>query len=607
LAGRYPQEFIESIRGAADIVQIISDYVPLKPGGSRLKGLCPFHQEKTPSFSVDPKLQLFYCFGCSTGGDLFKFVMLYEDIGFTEAAELLAKRVGVKLPQAGAPSPGADDYKRVLAINEAAEAFYRKTLHEGETASRCRAYLEKRGLEAETIEKLTVGYAPGGWEALRLHLLSQRFTADEMQKAGLVLPRRSGSGQYDRFRDRLIFVIHDVTGRTVAFGGRALDGDTEPKYINSPETPAYKKGEHLYGLDLAREAIRREGFAVVVEGYMDVAALVQAGVENVVASCGTAFTAQQARLLARYSNRAIFSYDGDGAGAAATARSLDLLLEQGFEVRVVELPTGQDPDDYIRANGNEAYRALLAKAPAYLEFLIHRQSATLDRNRPDDKVAAVNAVLPHVAKLTSGIARGDWASKIADAFDIEDALVLQELRTAIRSAKESLRRRPTRGSRDEPAGAERAPVRPLHQAEALLVSRLLLSAKEREGSLEDLQAIDLTDSPIRPIVQTIVRMSRAGREVNYATVLEALDEEDQGIRDMLTQIAFREDPEEGPTVEDCLWTFKQQKLAREGRRVRREINQLQRSATSPDEVDRQLRELQQLARARDAALNCEEQ
>jgi DNA primase len=605
LAGRYPQEVIESIRGAADIVQVISDYVPLKSGGSRLKGLCPFHTEKTPSFSVDPKLQLFYCFGCSTGGDLFKFVMLYEDIGFTEAAELLAKRFGVPLPQAGAPSPGADDYKRILAINEAAEAFFKSMLTEHEAAGRCRSYLEERGLSAETIERLTIGYAPGGWEALRQHLLAQRFTAEEMQKAGVVLPRRSGSGQYDRFRDRLMFVIKDVTGRTVAFGGRALDGDTEPKYINSPETPAYKKGEHLYGLDQAREAIRREGFAVVVEGYMDLAALVQAGVENVVASCGTAFTPQQARLLARYSNRTVFSYDGDGAGAAATARSLDLLLEHGFEVRVVELPAGQDPDDYIRSEGAEAYRTLLAKAPAYLEFLIHRQSQTLDRNRPDEKVAAVNAVLPHVAKLTSAIARGDWASKIADAFDIEDSLVLQELRDSIRAAKQSIRSRPARGV--EASDVEPVPMRPLRQAEALLVSRLLRSAEERRASLEDLEAIDLSDSPIRPIVRTIVSMTQENREVNHGTVFEALDEKNQPLRDLLTQIAFREDPEEGPTVKDCLWTFKQQKLTREGRRVRREINQLQRSATSSDEVDRQLRELQQLARARDAALNCEEQ
>ena len=620
MAGRYPQEFVESVRGAADIVQFISDYVPLKPAGARFKGLCPFHQEKTPSFSVDPKLQLYHCFGCSTGGDLFSFVMNYESVGFTEALEITAKRFGVKLPESGAPAPsGPDPYKRTLALNEAAEAFFQARLRDPQGAARCGSYLEKRRLDAETIEKLGLGFALPEWEALRTHLLSKKFKPEEMDKAGLVLPRKSGSGQYDRFRDRLIFIIKDVTGRTIAFGGRALDGETEPKYINSPETPAYKKGEHLYGLHLAREAIRREGFAVVVEGYMDLAALVQAGVENVVASLGTAFTSNQARLLKRFSDRAIFSYDGDSAGAKATARSLDLLLENDFEVRVVDLPAGQDPDDYIGEHGPEAYGQLLRQAPPYLEFLIRKAAENVDRNDPGAKAAAVNLVLPHLAKLGSGIARGEWAARLADSLDIEDALVLQELKSAVRDARASIRRRPTlrpidklraQGrpgpqdhSNDPGQGEpqlERYLAKPPTEAENLLVAELLRAGDSCEKWIDELEQIELQDSCIRPIVEAIVQLTRDGHEITHTSVHDALA--DQSARDLLTRIAFRDVPEEGPGVEDCLWTFKQRHMKREGSKLRRDIRERQRETTSTEDLDQQLLQLQKLARERDTSI-----
>ena len=611
MAGRYPQEFVESVRGAADIVQFISDYVPLKPSGARFKGLCPFHQEKTPSFSVDPKLQLYHCFGCATGGDLFSFVMNYESVGFTDALELVAKRFGVKIPESGAPvRSGPDPYKRTLALNEAAEQFFQERLREPKGAARCGSYLEKRRLDAETIEKLGLGYAAAEWEALRSHLLSKHYKPEEMSQGGLVLQRQGGNGEYDRFRDRLIFIIKDVTGRTIAFGGRALDGDTEPKYINSPETPAYKKGEHLYGLHLAREAIRREGFAVVVEGYMDLAALVQAGVENVVASLGTAFTPNQARLLKRFSDRAIFSYDGDSAGAKATARSLDLLLEQDFEVRVVDLPAGQDPDDYIGEHGAEAYGQLVRQAPPYLEFLIRKAATGLDRNDPGAKAAAVNKVLPHVAKLGSGIARGEWAARLADALDIEDALVLQELKSAVKEARETIRQRPHLRQpqpKAAPAGESqpgRFLAKPPTEAENLLVVELLRAGDGCDKWIDDLEQLELQESCIQPIVDAIVRLSRDGNEITHTSVHDALAE--QPARDLLTRIAFREVPEEGPGIADCLWTFKQRHMKREGTKLRRDIREQQRKTTSAEELDKQLLQLQQLARERDASINCEE-
>ncbi len=580
MAGSFSQDFIESLRNTGDIVRLVSDYVPLKTAGSRQKGLCPFHEEKTPSFSVDPSRQLFYCFGCQTGGDVFKFVMLYEKLPFPEAVEFLARRWGVQLPSVERRKEEGPR-ERLLRINDAAHAFFRATLADERAGAACRSYLARRKIDAATATRLGVGYAPDAWEALRGHLLSKRFRPDEIQLAGLALPRKSGTGEYDRFRDRLMFPIRDVGSRTVAFGGRTI-GDAEPKYINSPETPAYKKGEHLYGLDQAKDSIRKQGFAIVVEGYLDVAALVGAGFDNAVASLGTAFTPAQARLLARHSNRVVFSYDGDAAGAKATERSLDLLLSRGFDVRIVELPDGTDPDDLIARDGAEAYGRLLKDAPEYLEYLIRREARKVGTNRIEDRVAAVNAVLPHLVKLGGAVERGAWAERLGDALRIESGLIQQELREAVRASRPSIRQRPE---------AARPPL----DAEARLVSLLLQSDEELgrwAGGERDMA--DLEGSRILPIVRTIVDLARRGAQVDYPAVREALEQDSD--RDLLTRIAFREEPEEGPTADDCLSAFRRRRLTLESRRLRREIGE------QPEMVDTQLTRLQELARQRDALL-----
>lgn len=573
----FSSDFIESVRAAGDIVRVIADYVPLKQAGARYKGLCPFHQEKTPSFSVDPNNQLFYCFGCQTGGDLFKFVMLYEKVGFPEAVESLANRFGIPLPKV-TRTPADDERERTLEMNEAAARLFAARLTQ---EKRCRDYLARRGLDDETARKLGLGYAPDEWEVLRGHLLARGFKPRELLRGGLVLARKSGQGEYDRFRNRLIFPIRDLAGRIVAFGGRTL-GDAEPKYINSPETPAYTKGNHLYGLDSAREAIRREGQAIVVEGYLDLAALVQAGFDNVVASLGTSFTPAQARLLARYTDRVVVSYDGDAAGAAATARSLDLLLERGFSIRVVELPAGTDPDDFIRAEGAEAYGQLLRNAPEYLEFLLHKEMRGRDLGRVDEKIAVVNAVLPHLAKLGNPIERTSWAAMLADALAIGDDLVLQELRAALATARTRIRERP----RSSPT---------VREAEARLVAVLLRSEEERAHWAQELDESEFEGTRVAPIVRAILRRTREGKPVDAPAVMGDLTNEAD--RDLCTRIAFRAEPETGPSVEDCLWAFKRERLQRQGREVVRELNRLD---DDGDDVDRRLMRVQELARQRDA-------
>jgi DNA primase len=387
--------------------------------------------------------------------------------------------------------------------------------------------------------------------------------------------RSGGSGAYDRFRDRLMFPIRDVQGRTIAFGGRCLDG-SEPKYINSPETATYVKGSHLYGLDRARDAIRAEQRAVVVEGYLDLAAAVQAGVGNVVATLGTAFTPEQARLLKRYTDRVVVSYDGDTAGQNATARSLDLLLESGFDVRVAELPPGSDPDDCIRDEGDAAYRRRLDEAPVYFEFLVRREARSRDLSQVGEKVAAVNALLPRLARMPSAVERASWAGRIADELRIDDELVLQELRAALRGRHERIRQR----------AATDGPLRP---AEALLVTRLLQDEAGEAPAV--VEPGDVAGTRIAAIVGAILDLRRATGAADFPRVFAALDSEED--RRLLARIAVT-DPGNLETegLGECVRVLRLDRLVRERGELQRQIER----AADPSALDALLVKKQEIGR-----------
>ncbi|MGD0922587.1 MAG: DNA primase, partial [Terriglobia bacterium] len=371
---------VDEVRAAADIVKVVGDYVKLRKAGANFMGLCPFHQEKTPSFAVHPTKQIFHCFGCGVGGDVFKFVMLIENLSFPEALHRIAEKVGVHLRESSrdeASDANARERTTLYKIHEVAAKFFASQLGataEGRTA---RAYLADRGLSDEVVGRFRLGYAPGDGQALTRWLLDAGFKPDTFERSGLVLRDAEGKRHYDRFRRRVIFPIANESGKVVAFGGRAL-GDDQPKYLNSPETPIYTKGRVLYHLDRAGPAIRKLDYAILVEGYMDCIAVASAGVENVVATCGTSLTEGQIRLLSRYSRRVVVNYDPDSAGVAATERSLNLLLEEGFEAKVLALPGGLDPDLFIRRQGAAAYRDRLAGSPTYLDYLTERAVAQHD-------------------------------------------------------------------------------------------------------------------------------------------------------------------------------------------------------------------------------------
>jgi DNA primase len=428
----------QEVRAAADIVKIVSDYVKLRKSGVNMTGLCPFHQEKTPSFSVHPVKQIFHCFGCGVGGDVFRFVMLIENLSFPEALRRVAEKVGVKLterPLDAASDASARERAALLKIHEVAALFFAAQLGGTAEGRAARAYLTDRGISDEALARFRIGYSPSEGHALLRKLEGDGFSGDLMEKSGLVLAESEGRRRLDRFRRRVMFPIARESGSVVAFGGRAL-GDERPKYMNSPETPIYTKSRVLFHLDRAAKAIREADEAILVEGYMDAIAVAMAGFDQVTASCGTSLTSNQVRLLARHTRRVVLNYDPDSPGLAAAERSLDLLLEEGFECQVLALPGGLDPDAFIRREGAAAYGERLKAAPNYLEYLADRAAATHDLRSPQGKVGAVNSLMPHLVKLPSALLRREWIDRLADRLHLDDRLLRDEVRRAADARRE---------------------------------------------------------------------------------------------------------------------------------------------------------------------------
>src|SRR5215813_7203476 len=416
--------FTETVRNSADIVRVVSDFVSLKGTGNTLKGLCPFHSEKTPSFTVHRDKQLFHCFGCHAGGDVFSFVMLAEKMPFPEAVELVAEKCGIPIPAGGPDTRKADERKQLFEIHERAAAYFQEMLSIGEAAP-ARHVLEKRQIKASFVKRFGLGYGPSS--GLMNHLRLQDPVA-----SGLFIRNERGD-IYDRFRRRLMFPIWNERGKAIGFGGRALMPEAQPKYLNSPESPLYSKSNVLYAMHLARNAAQKAGRLVVVEGYFDCLSLHQAGIENVVASCGTSLTQQQVAIMTRYVPEVVMNYDPDAAGQNAMRRSIDLLLAKGLRVRILKLGGGLDPDDFVRKEGAEVYRRLLANAPYFWQYLMAEAAHQYDLNEPAMKAAAVSDVVEHVAKIQDRIEQLEVARAVAEGFKVPESAILERLRLTPRS------------------------------------------------------------------------------------------------------------------------------------------------------------------------------
>ena len=549
----FPDSFVEEVRRAADIVRVISEHVALRKMGTSWKGLCPFHNEKTPSFNVRQEPAVFHCFGCGEGGDVFKFLMLRERVSFPEAVEMLARRHGVPVPEGRVePGPERKEREEMLALMEAAALHFTRTLW-SPAGTRARDYLLGRGFERSTLEKIRAGAARDGWDDL-LSSLRGKFSPALLAKAGLVVERQGKEGHYDRFRNRAIFPIANESGKVVAFGARSLDG-SEPKYLNSPETPVYSKSRVLYGLAWARDTVAREGRAVMMEGYLDVARAIEAGVTGAVATCGTALTGQHARLLARFAKTVVLNFDQDEAGQKAARKSLDVLLEEGLSVRIVELPEGHDPDTYLKAEGAEAYHRRLEEAPDAVEWLMRRGAEAHDVQTPAGKAAFLADVMPALVRTQNAVERQAWLARVVERGALDTGAAREELRRALGG-------RPASAATSAVAEAARRPVAPLRAQSLLPAERWLLAlvaqgAAGIEQALDELHDEDVDGLASAAILRSAQAAARKSAPVTLAAVLEALGDDE---RRLVSAIAVEGVPAEHLSAGECVRELRRQPL-----------------------------------------------
>ena len=555
--------FADRVKQQADIVRVVGEYVRLKKSGQNFTGLCPFHGEKTPSFAVHPVKQIFHCFGCGKGGDVFSFVMDMEKCQFPEAVRIVAEKCGIALPKPKerTPEERKENQQRAVLIemHREAQTFFVKQLETTGEGRAARAYLEDRGLDKDAIARFGIGYAPSGGDALLRHL-KQKYPDKLLTESGLMSRDQNGARLFDRFRRRITFPIANESGKIVAFGCRAL-GDDQPKYLNSPETPIYSKSNVLYHLDRAKDALRRQDFAILVEGYMDAIAVARAGISNVVASCGTSLAEPQIKLLKRFTNRVIVNYDPDSAGQAATERSVSLLLEHDFEVKVLALPAigdkKADPDLFIREKGAEAYTKALKESPPYVDYLIGR-ARQMDLTTGEGKLRALNYLMPYVQKIPNGLLRSEWATRISQQLRIDEPVLRAALNKAATERRSEVKTKPELvGKAGKPA--ERRLIRMLAEAEDFrreLAQRLKQSrvyqGLETEKVFAALIVAGLADEPMQP--------------TEIGALLEERD------RRVFFEILF-EEANEGTweEAESCMEALRSRQVEQELAEVQREI------------------------------------
>lgn len=430
-------EFVGRVNERTDIYSVVSQYVSLTQKNGRYWGCCPFHNEKTPSFSVSPDKGLFYCFGCGTGGNVFKFLSLIENITYFEAVKLQAQRLGIELP-ARRLSPEQErrrrEEKALLKINDLAQDFYHEYLIKAAQGEVGRKYLAARGITMETIETFHLGFAPEEWDNLLKNLTRQGFTPQQLESVGLIAKRKNASGYYDRFRGRVIIPIADIFGRVVGFGGRILtsEDETTPKYLNTPETMLFNKRNLLFGLDKSNRAISLAGAVVVVEGYMDAISLFSAGIKNVVATLGTAFTVEHAKLILRYTRKIIFCYDSDEAGQRATIRALPIVQQTGADVFVIKVPDGKDPDEFVRKHGKGAFEELIKNAMPLIDYQIKYLLAHTEHSTTQGRIRALQEILPIVANANNFVTRDEYCKRLAAELFLDERLVIDEYRKFLR-------------------------------------------------------------------------------------------------------------------------------------------------------------------------------
>ena len=560
-----PPEIIEQIAAANDIVEVIGAYFPLKRMGGTFKALCPFHSERTPSFNVNPHRQIFKCFGCGAGGSVFRFVMDYEHVDFPAAVRKLADKAGIKIPEAEmsqADYERADMRRRLLSMHADAAEFFHQQLMRGKSADAAREYMTKRGLSAEVAKSWKIGFAPDAWDGLLRPMRDRGYSEDELTQSGLFSTGDDGSKMYDRFRGRVMFPICNDTGEVIAFSGRVLFAEQSPaKYVNSPETILFTKGAVLFGLNKSKRALIAAKQAIVCEGQVDLITAFEAGVQNVIAAQGTAFTDRQARILKRYVDEVVLCFDADAAGVKAAERSLPHLLAEGLLLRIVTLPPGEDPDSLIRKAGADTFRERVATAKDFFDYQIERQAGMPEFNSPRGKIAAARKLAELMAFIPDGIAREAVLGDVAMRLGVS----AQDLRVLVKRA-------PQRPALDQenagPPRAETVTLDPTKEWLALLAlrnpaARMWLQAQGCDRVLDDGQPDSVL---LLKILEADFRMEDPASVNAWLATLESGEEA------ALSAVLEREVPPEARVVtEDCWHELERRILLRKRQSIEAQL------------------------------------
>lgn len=566
---RVSDQLVETIRDRSDLVSVVSEYLTLKKAGQNFTGLCPFHTEKTPSFSVNPSKQFFHCFGCGVGGDVFQFVMKAEGVAFPEALRRLAGKAGVALPEAGPDereSPARREAAQIYELNEAAAAYFHRTLIERPEGAFCRDYLKGRGITAETIEAFSVGFALPRRDDL-LKQFSKQYSRSLLEKAGLIARREGEHGEeilFDRFRNRVLFPIRNLQGRVVGFGGRVLD-DAQPKYLNTPETPVFTKGKHLFALDRAKGAGIHS--LIVVEGYFDVIAAHQAGIPNVVGTMGTALTSDHLRLIRRISEKIVLIFDPDEAGARAALRTAPLLIEEGISAKVISLPSGEDPDLFIRKEGKAGFLKKLEEGKTPIDFAIFKMTEASSLKSVDDKIKVIDEIFPLIEKLRNEVEQSHYLKRLSDVLQIREQSLRADFSSRLKKSKGKVSH-----NQSTPKAESKLP----HGEET--IGSLFLQNQIDPSALANLELEDFTDPQIREILSHFWDSG----ERCWSKPHE-IDEMDETLLALIRRLSIRENHFEDlqQTVKGCIISLQKKRLERESLELESKIKYADESGNAP--------------------------
>lgn len=558
-----PQNIIDEIEARADIVELISSYIPLKKAGRNFKARCPFHTEKTASFIVSPQKQIFHCFGCGIGGGSIQFLMHYEKVSFPEAVEILAKRLSINIPKKRNP---ADVFKTTLwEINQKSAEFFRYNLwktNEGKTAL---SYLLKRGIKENTAKDFLLGYAPKGPAAFIDYMRRKKISLAALEKAGLISNRSQG-GYLDMFREKIIIPILDIRSRVIGFGARKIkENDPSPKYINTVENPVYSKRLSLFGINMAKEHIIREGFCIIVEGYLDILIPWQEGIKNIVASSGTALTSEQVNLLKRYTNNIIVAYDGDSAGQNASLRAIDIALENGLNIKVASLPLGYDPADLVKEKGREEFIKVLNSAKDFFDYKIEAMKKNYNINDIMSKSKIAKEMLLSINKISGSVVKSEYVKNLAQTLDIEE----EALKTEIKK----LSRPQSRYRENTKQEISTEPI-PLYQKNII---QFMLSDKETFLWLKDtLDNEDFSTPQGRKFISEAKKF--AGRHEDFSLKKFISSLEDENLIDTITKLSLEPFEEKEEALQGCLLKVQQAREKKIKENLKKEIAKAEENA-----------------------------